>query len=426
MNTEKLLTGLKAGVYDDKLKSLYGEDAVGYQRERYAKAVEEFISLYGSDRCAAVFSVPGRSEISGNHTDHNHGCVIAAAVSVDIIAVASENESGTITVKSEGFPADSVSSVPGEPDKSEYFTSSSLISGVCAGFINRSHKTGGFDAYTTSSVLKGSGLSSSAAFEVMIGNIMNYFFNDGSIPNAELAIIAQYAENVYFGKPSGLMDQTACAVGGFTAIDFGDPDKALIEKLDFDLTKAGYCLCITNTGGNHADLNEDYASIPAEMKLVASQFGRKYLRGLTLGELVGRMGELREKCGDRALLRAYHFINENERVKAQTEALRRGDLPSFLAGVRESGLSSFTYLQNVYTVKNVGEQGLSLALALTEYLLSGSGAAWRVHGGGFAGTVQAFVPVELIDKYREGMDGVFGKGACSVLSVRGDGAVRVI
>jgi galactokinase len=275
-------------------------------------------------------------------------------------------------------------------------------------------------------VLKGSGLSSSAAFEDMIGNIENYFYNDARIDNAEIAIISQYAENVYFGKPCGLMDQVACAVGGFVAIDFADPKAPMIEKMDFDLSAHGYSLCIVATGGNHADLNEDYASVPAEMKAVAAHFGKAVLREVSLDEVIAAIPTLRQTVGDRAILRALHFLNENKRVKAQSDALKAGDLDAFFAGVRASGDSSFEYLQNVYTTKNVSEQGLSLALALAQMYLSDKGGAWRVHGGGFAGTTQAYVKNEDVEGYRALIDGAFGKGACIVLHVRAIGAGKVM
>lgn len=428
MNTKELLTYIENGSLDNRLVTLYGEENINFQRHRYAEAIEEFAALYGADREVSLFSVPGRSEISGNHTDHNRGCVIAAAVDLDIIAVASPTAENTVTIKSKGFPADSVSCCPDGPKEELFYTSASLLSGMCAGFLARGYRVGGYDAYTTSSVLKGSGISSSAAFEVMVGTILNYLYNDGQITAPVVAEIAQYAENVYFGKPSGLMDQTACAVGGFSFIDFADPKAAKIEKLDFDLSKAGYCLCITNTGGNHADLNDDYASVPAEMKAVAAAFGREALRGLTLEELTARMAELRTTVGDRAILRAYHFLTENERVPVLAGCLRRGDLNGFFDGVKASGRSSFMWLQNVYTVKNVREQGLSLALAVTEQALSDCAkpVAYRIHGGGFAGTVQAFVPASDVACYKASVEAVFGRGACAVLRVRSEGATRVL
>lgn len=394
------------------------------QRVRYATALDAFADLYG-DGDISVFSVGGRSEISGNHTDHNHGRVIAASVNLDILAIAKPTENGVIRIQSEGFPEDVVEPAAIEaPDKAKYFTSAAIIAGMEKAFLNAGYKVGGFDAYTTSNVLKGSGISSSAAFEVMVGNILNYLYNDGAVSNVEIAKMAQYAENEYFGKPCGLMDQTACAVGGFITIDFADPTNPIIEKMDFDLGKAGYALCIVNTGGNHADLNEDYASVPAEMKAVAKVLGVSVLRETTEENLIKNIGKVRETCGDRALLRAMHFFAENRRVAAQVEALRNGDMEGFKAGVVASGNSSFKYLQNVYTTKNVAEQGLSLALCLTESYLAGTGAVCRVHGGGFAGTIQAFVPLDKVADYAAYMDSIFGEHACHVLSVRRDGAMR--
>jgi len=405
-------------------------ESIPAQRERYAKAADAFLEKYG-DGDVSLYSVGGRSEISGNHTDHNHGRVIAASVNLDILAVAKPTADGVIRIQSEGFPEDVVEPAAVEqPDEAKFFSSAAIIAGMEKAFLDAGYKIGGFDAYTTSNVLKGSGISSSAAFEVMVGNILNYLYNDGCVSNVEIAKMAQYAENVYFGKPCGLMDQTACAVGGFITIDFADPTAPVIEKMDFDLTAAGYRLCIVNTGGNHANLNDDYASVPAEMKSVAAALGVKVLRETSreaLDALLEEKGpEIREKLGDRAILRAYHFFAENERVAAQVEALRRGDTASFLAGVTASGNSSFKFLQNVYTTKNVGEQGLSLALCLTEEYLRGTSGVCRVHGGGFAGTIQAFVPCELTAGYAEKMDAVFGAGACHILAVRKNGACRII
>ena len=428
MDTSQVKAALRGGEFDGILAAIYGADAVLSQRDRYIGAVDAFSAMYGGEREIRLFSVPGRSEISGNHTDHNHGRVIAAAVNLDIIAVASKSGSGMIRIKSEGFPEDVIPLDSLDPDTAKRFDSSSIIAGMCAGFKNNGREYGSFDAYTTSDVLKGSGLSSSAAFEVMVGNILNHFYNGGTVKEPEIAKTAQYAENVFFGKPCGLMDQTACAVGGFVAIDFADPENPVIEKMDFDLADAGYSLCIINTGGNHADLNEDYASVPAEMKAVASYFGRPVLRGLAARDIIPAVPELRRKFGDRAILRALHFVAENERVAAQTEALRKGDAAAFLDGVEASGLSSFRWLQNVYTVKNVTEQGLSLALCVAENVLASCGekSAVRVHGGGFAGTIQAFVPVGFVPRFKEELEAVFGENSCSVLRVRGAGAVSVI
>ena len=416
------------GELDSALTSLcsVNESKIETERSRYIKAADEFASVYGDMDDIRLFSVGGRSEISGNHTDHNYGRVIAASVNLDILAYVAPTDDGKVCIKSAGFPEDVVEEGKcAEPDESLYFTSASIIAGMQKAFLNAGYKIGGFRAYTTSNVLKGSGISSSAAFEVMVGNILNYLYNDGKVSNVEIAKMAQFAENKYFGKPCGLMDQTACAVGGFITIDFADPASPVIESLDFDLTKAGYSLCIVNTGGNHADLNEDYASVPAEMKSVAKVLGREVLRGATNDDLVAKAAEIREVCGDRALLRAFHFVNENERVDAQVKALKSGDLDGFFAGVTSSGNSSFKFLQNVYTTKNVAEQGLSLALCITENYINDKKSACRVHGGGFAGTIQAFIPSEYTEEYRALMDSVFGKGACHILSVRRAGAIEL-
>ena len=426
MKINALKSALMSGEYDARLAHVYGEAAVAKQRDRYAAAIDSFVALYGADREGALYSVAGRSELSGNHTDHNHGRVIAASIDLDIIAVASPNGEDTIRVKSEGFHEDVIDiNFFTSPRETPEGHSDELIAGMVAGFRENGYAVGGFDAYTTSSVLKGSGISSSAAFEDMIGNILNHIFNEGKIDNVEIAKIAQYAENVFFGKPCGLMDQMACAVGGIVAIDFADPKCPVINKLEVDISGAGYNLCITNTGGNHADLTEDYASVPAEMKEIAAYFGKSVLRDLEEENFVASIPLLRGKYSDRSILRALHFFAENRRVGEQTEALANGDLDAFFANVIASGRSSYCYLQNVYTTKNVAEQGLSLALCLSERQLSGKKAAWRVHGGGFAGTIQAFVPSNDVPAYREAMDAAFGAGACMVLRIRPVGAIKL-
>ena len=426
MKIDALRSALMSGEYDSRLGYIYGEAAVAKQRERYAAAIDAFVALYGADREGALYSVAGRSELSGNHTDHNHGCVIAASIDLDIIAVASPNGEDIIRVKSEGFHEDVIDiNVFTSPRENPEGHSDELIAGMVAGFRNNGYNVGGFDAYTTSDVLKGSGISSSAAFEDMIGNILNHIYNDGKIDNVEIAKIAQYAENVFFGKPCGLMDQVACAVGGIVANDFEDPTAPVIDKLDVDISAAGYNLCITNTGGNHADLTDDYASVPREMKEIAAFFGKSVLRDLAEESFVASIPLLRGKYSDRAILRALHFFSENRRVAEQTEALQNGDLETFFANVIASGRSSYCYLQNVYTTKNVEEQGLSLALCLCERQLAGKKAAWRVHGGGFAGTVQAFVPTADVASYREAMDAAFGAGSCMVLRIRPVGAIKL-
>ena len=426
MKTSALLNYVKEGKLNATLADIYGEENVQAQAERYAEAVSDFLSLYG-EREVTLFSVPGRSEISGNHTDHNHGKVLAGSINLDIIAVATKTENGVITIKSKGFDEDVVDTNSyTSPNEKDFFKSNALIAGMANAFEDAGYKKGGYIAYTTSNVFKGSGLSSSAAFEVMVGNILNYFYNDGKVENTEIAKMAQFSENIYFGKPCGLMDQMACAVGGFVYIDFKDTKNPVIEKIPFDLSAQGYALCIVNTGGNHADLNDDYASVPAEMKSVAKLFGAEYLRQISKKRVLDNVASIREAVGDRAILRAIHFFNENERVTKQARALKNENTANFFRYTKESGRSSFMYLQNVFTTKNVQEQGLSLALAITDSVMSGKGGAFRVHGGGFAGTIQAFVPFALVEKYRSAIDSAFGKGACHVLRIRPYGAIKVL
>ena len=397
------------------------------QRDRFLGAIDSFVTLFGEDREVSLLSVPGRSEVLGNHTDHNRGKVLAGAIDKDIIAVVSPNADGAVNLKSEGYEKDTVDlSLIGDKDAYPKYSSASLVLGTARGFKNAGYKFGGFDAYATSDVLRGSGISSSAAFEVMIGNAFSHLYNGGKIANAELAKIAQYAENEFFGKPCGLMDQMACAVGGFVYIDFEDAKNPVIESIEFSLGDAGYNLCIVNTGGNHADLNEDYASVPGEMKSVAKIFDREVLRGLTEADIISKIAEIREKVGDRALLRAVHFIRENGRVEDAKAALLSGDVDGFFGIVKASGKSSFEFLQNVYTNKNVKEQGLSLALLVTEGFLNGKNGACRVHGGGFAGTIQAYIKKEEAEDYSLLMQSIFGEGAVMKLNVRLFGAVKII
>ena len=423
MNTTEWKNAIKNGT-SAAFTRLYAGDPTAVSR--FVEAITAFEEKYGKDRDIELFSVPGRSEIAGNHTDHNRGCVLAGAIDRDIIAIASKNNDGVVRVQSEGYRENCVIlNHAASPRRFDRFCSEALVAGVVGGFLEKGYAVGGFDAYTNTRILKGSGLSSSAAFEVMIGTVMNHLYNGGTVKAPEVAKISQYAENVYFGKPSGLMDQMACAVGGFVYIDFADPEDPVIEPIDFSLTEAGYALAIVNTGGSHSGLNDDYAAVPAEMRAVASYFGREALRGIKEGELLANAALLREAVGDRALLRALHFVRENDRVLSQVAALRAGDIPAFLRGELCSGHSSFEYLQNVYTNKNVKKQGLSLALCLTEGALSGRGCAWRVHGGGFAGTIQTFVRRELSESYAALMDSVFGRGACMLLSIRPEGAIRI-
>ncbi|MBE6620832.1 MAG: galactokinase [Ruminococcaceae bacterium] len=409
-----------SGGADATLLSLYGA-AMTDKKARLLSLVEAFGAKYGEEREAMIFSVPGRSELAGNHTDHNHGCVIAGAIDLDMIAVAAPREDGVIYMQSEGFsPLTVTPDMTHAPDPARYGTSDALVAGMVNGLADAGYQVGGFDAMATSDVLRGSGLSSSAAYEVMIGTILNHLYNGGTIDAVTVAKLSQRAENLFFGKPCGLMDQCACAIGGMIAIDFADPTAPVVEAIPFDLTGAGYALCIVDTGGNHADLTPDYASVPAEMKAVAAALGKTVLRETDEASVLSNIETLRAACGDRAVLRALHFFSENRRVSEMRAALLAGNLKSYFEGVLSSGRSSFCYLQNVYTTANVTEQGLSLALCLCE---SSAAAAHRVHGGGFAGTIQAYVPHDGVESFCATMDPVFGAGACRVLHLRPVGAV---
>ena len=425
MNTNQLSHAIRNGFTDNKLIALYGRENLSAGRNRYLSAIKAFESLYGERENAVILSVSGRSELSGNHTDHNCGRVIAASVNLDIVAVAAPLAGSEIRLTSEGFGEDVLNfDEYNAPDEARFGTSASIIAGMCHGFRKEGYGVGGFCAYTTSNVLKGSGLSSSAAFENMVGTILNHLYNEGNVDNVKIAMLSQKAENEFFGKPCGLMDQVACAAGGVVAIDFEDPAMPKIDFLKINMPE--HRLCIVDTGGNHADLTGDYAAVPAEMKAIAAHFGKSCLREITREDVISEIPALRTKLGDRAILRALHFFAENVRVGEQTEALRERDLARFFEGVKASGRSSFCYLQNVYTNKNVEEQGLSLALCLAEGFLADRFGAWRVHGGGFAGTIQCYVPADAVEDFRALMDGAFGEGACIVLRIRAEGAMRVL
>lgn len=405
------------------INELYGESLNSKQVERYEKAIKSFKELYGE--CDyRVFSASGRTEVGGNHTDHNYGKVLAAGVSLDVIAIVKTTNDNIVEVKSKGYPKDTVDISDLTPIKAEEGKSSSLIRGVADGFKKRGYKIGSFRAYTTSNVLKGSGLSSSAAFEVLIGTIFNYLYNDLKATDVEIAQIAQYAENVHFGKPSGLMDQMASSVGSFITIDFKDTEKPIIEKIDFDFNKYGYKLCIVDTKGSHADLTPEYAAIPSEMKAVASYFGKEVLRDLTTDDILSNITVLREQFGDRAVLRAFHFIDENERVDKEANALKSGNIDEFFEEIKESGDSSYKYLQNVYANKSPKEQGLCIGLYLAQKVLQSDGAS-RVHGGGFAGTIQAFVPDKKVEEFKTTLNSCFGEGSCHFISIRPVGGIEI-
>ena len=368
------------------------------------------------------FSAPGRTEIGGNHTDHQRGRVLAAAVNLDTVAAVRENGTDVIRILSKGYPMCQVDLKELTPREEEINTTPALIRGVAARFTQLGYRVRGFDAYCESTVLPGSGLSSSAAYEVLIGTIINHMFFDAKVSQAEVAQIGQYAENVFFGKPCGLMDQTASAVGNLVTIDFFDKDHPVIQPVAFDFASCGHALCIIDSGADHADLTDEYAAIPGEIQAVAAHFGKEVLTQIEEAEFFAAIPALRAKCGDRAVLRAVHFYQENARVPKQVAALEQGDFAAFLKLIKESGYSSYMYLQNVIPAGYKQHQDVAVALALCEHYLQGKGA-YRVHGGGFAGTVQAFVPFEILESFRAGIDGVLGEGACHVLSIRPQGGV---
>ena len=371
-----------------------------------------------------VFSAPGRTEIGGNHTDHQHGCVLAAAVDLETVADVTLNGTDKILIQSEGYPAFSIDINDLSINDSEKNTTVALVRGVVAGFVNRNVRVQGFNAKIHSTVLPGSGLSSSAAFEVLIGTIINELFNEGKVSAEEIAMIGQYAENVYFGKPCGLMDQMASSVGSLVYIDFADPKQPKVEKIDFDLADAGYALCIIDSGADHADLTDEYAAIPMEMKQVCSLFGKEVLREIPEETFLKALPSLRGQVPDRAILRALHIYRENERVAKQAQALKDKDIATFMNLIKESGNSSWKYLQNITPAGAVKHQEVAVALALCDTYMNGEGA-YRVHGGGFAGTVQAFVPLNMLESFKNKIEAVLGENSCHVLNIRQQGGIRV-
>ena len=420
---------LAGGAHTERLASLYccAPEQTSAQAARYAAVLDGLEKTFGAHTEAGLYSAPGRTEIGGNHTDHQHGYGLAAAVMLDLIAVASPSDDGFIRVKSRGFnKLDVIDLSEAEPQDGESTHSASLIRGIAEGFRARDRAVNGFDAYTASDVLRGSGLSSSAAFEMGIAVILNGEYGCG-LPTPELAKICQYAENTYFGKPSGLLDQLTSAVGGVIFADFADPAQPDIEKIHAaGLLPEGMSLCVTDTRGSHSELTGEFAAIRNEMEVVASQLGAKVLGQVREADFWAALPRLRTACGDRAVLRAAHYFEENARALVQRDALRAGDFPVFLKAVAASGHASYTLCQNVYCSTDVRHQGLSVALALSQTLLEHSGGAWRMQGGGFAGTIQAFVPQRLVQTYHDAMEGVFGKGSCYILRLREQGAVRII
>lgn len=410
--------------YDELLNDIYVDtNLLDYQRERYVKAINKYVSLYG-DTDVEIYSAPGRSEVGGNHTDHQHGCVLAAAVNLDAIAVVGRVDN-KIKVLSDDFDIAPINLEDLEIKKAEEGTSEALIRGVCARLKELGYNVGGFNAFITSDVLMGAGLSSSAAFETVIGTIISGLYNDMTIDPVVIAQVGQYAENVYFGKPCGLMDQCASSVGSLINIDFNDVAKPIVNKVDVDFSKFGHSLCIVDTKGSHADLTDEYAAIPMEMKKVANYFGKEFLREVDEEDFFNDIAGARKACQDRAVLRAIHLFEENKRVDQEVKALNNSDFETFKKVVKESGDSSYKFLQNVYANCDVQNQSVSIGLAMSEKIIGRNGVC-RVHGGGFAGTIQAFVKDEFVTAYKTEIERVFGKGSCHVLKVRKYGGKKVI
>ena len=425
MEAKELIAKIESGDYNDTILDIYvDEGKVEYQRQRYMDAINQYISVFGNDD-VEIYSAPGRSEVGGNHTDHQHGEVLAASINLDAIAIVKPLDEAVVKIISKGYDMITVNLDNIGLMENEKETTLSLIKGVLYKMTEMGYKIGGFQAYITSDVLIGAGLSSSAAYETLIGTIISGLYNDMNVSAIEIAMIGQYAENVYFGKPCGLMDQMACSVGNLVHINFADTKKPVVEKVSFDMDKYGYSLCITDTKGSHADLTADYAAVPEEMKKVASFFGKEVLLGLTVDDILGKISEVREQVGDSGVLRALHFIRENERVQREVAALKKENINEFLKHVAASGNSSYKYLQNVYSNSDVQHQNVSLALAISEDFLGGNGVC-RVHGGGFAGTIQAFVKNEVVTEYQKRMNIVFGSDACSVLKIRKYGGMKVM
>ena len=431
MNTcEKMIRSLRNGEHDNALKKMYAldgeQESLDRARKRAVHVVEEFQKQFAPapDVDVALFSGPGRTEIGGNHTDHQHGRVLCGSVDLDMLACAAPNGLDMIRICSEGYPVVNVALNQLFPREEERNTSAALVRGVAAKMVDLGYTLFGFDAYVTSDVLSGSGLSSSAAYEILVGNILNHYCG-GALDAVEIAKVGQYAENIYFGKPCGLMDQMGASVGGAISIDFNDPTAPVVRKVEYDFSKCGHALCIVDTGSCHADLTDDYAEITREMGAVASYFGKQVLRDIPEADFFAAIPSLRVCCGDRAVLRAIHYYEDDRRAVAEADALANGDFEQFLALVNESGISSATNLQNIWSVDSPKQQAVTLALALGKKLLNGTGAI-RVHGGGFAGTIQAFVPNDKLAAFKTGMETVLGPRKCHVLHIRPQGGCLVI
>ncbi len=421
MTVSEIKELLSSSSYDEKLKSLYVTEDVKTQKLRILHIMDGFTEAF-AERDITIFSAPGRTELGGNHTDHQHGKVLAASVNLDIIACAAKNESNVIRIISEGYPMDEIDLSVMSPQENEINHTAALIRGIVHIVKEMGYEISGFDAYMTSNVLGGSGLSSSAAYETMIGVIVNTFFCDGQLTAVDIAKNGQYAENVFFGKPCGLMDQMASSVGNVVAIDFADEEEPVIEEIKFPFTQCGHSLCIVDSGADHADLTDEYAAVPSEMKEVAKFFGKTVLHEVSENDFWENIAGIRKACGDRAVLRAGHFFEESKRAAEEAEALKVNDFQRFLKLVKESGRSSFMYLQNVYPSGYTSQQAVAVSLFLAEKLLKGKGAV-RVHGGGFAGTIQAFVPNDMLNEFKDGMEKVLGEDSCHVLGIRPAGGI---
>ena len=424
-NTKVLIEELSQGKHDGILKNLYiDESKLDYQRNRYIETIQKYEDTFGEGE-AEIYSAPGRSEVGGNHTDHQHGMVLATSINLDAVAVTGLSKDGNIHVISEGYDMVDVDVSDLEARHEEEGTTAALIRGMAADLKEKGYEVKGFQAYVVSDVLIGAGLSSSAAFEIIMGTILSGMFNNMEISPVTIAQSGQFAENVYFGKPCGLMDQMACSVGGMIHIDFKDPAEPVVEKVPSDFEAYQYSLCIVDTKASHADLTDDYAQIPEEMKKVAKFFKKSVLREVPEEDFYSQISGLRGVLGDRPVLRAIHFMEEERRVQGEVDALKEGNFPEFLELVKESGNSSFKFLQNIYTNRKVQEQAMSIALAGSERILGNHGVC-RVHGGGFAGTIQAFVQNDFVEEYKMRIERVFGVGSCHVLKVRQQGGVKVI
>lgn len=425
MNIINTLHFIENNKFSDVFKDIYGtsEEEMKYQKQRYTDAVKKFSELYPERKDVRIFSASGRTEIGGNHTDHQHGCVLAAAVNLDAIAVVSFHHDGLIRIKSEGYEPFTVN-INEVSVKEGKTGTTAIVSGIATRFMDMGVKIGGFDLYCTSDVICGSGISSSAAFETLIGTIIDTYYNGNKAGAVEIAKIGQFAENVYFGKNSGLMDQMVSSVGGLVFIDFLDTEEPKVETFNFDFEEYGYCLCITDTKSSHADLTDDYSAIRNEMENIAKQFGKSHLRFVNELLFYNEIPKLRENCSDRAIIRATHFFEENNRAKFEASALKDGNMEYFLELIRQSGRSSEAYLQNHYSCSDPENQAITLAIMLSRRFLGNSGAV-RVHGGGFAGTIQAFVPINLVDDYISEMNRIFGEKSCTKMKIRPVGGIEI-